>query len=254
MRGDERGVSDLVAFTMIFMVVFASIGMISIFGFQGIDHVREHEQTTSAQKAMITISDQLNGIADHESPARSAEIRLGGATLSIDDGPLVNVTVDYGDGNVTTWENRLGSLTYQLGEQNIVITGGAVIRADDESAIIVRDPPLMCTDGHARVNLIRIEALDGSSISTSRGIQVRNHHERTRLIAPENRTLLYGAENVTIEFKDGDYLDAWERYFTEDGSNWQVDGSDRYTCDSFKDDDAKGLFVRDTRIGIRFIR
>lgn len=254
MMGDERGVSDLVSFTMIFMVVFASIGMISVFGFDGIDHVREHEQMTSAQTAMITISDQLNGIADHESPARSAEVRLGGGTLLIDDGPLLNVTVDYGDGNVTTWERRLGTLTYRLGDQRLVVTGGAVIRADDDSSILVREPPFLCTEEHSRLNLIRIEALEAPSISSSGGIQVRNHHQRTRLLAPLNRTLLYDAENVTLEFKDTEHLDAWERYFTQSGTEWQQDGSGRYTCNSFANDDTRGLILRDSRIGIRFIR
>ena len=253
MRHDERGVSDLVAFTMIFMIVFASIGMIAIFGFDAVNHVREGEQTDSAQSAMITLADQLNGIADHESPARSTEIRVGGATLHIDEGPLVNVTVDYGDGNTTTWSQHLGSITYRLGDQRVVVTGGAVIRADEQSSFLVREPPLLCTDQHARLNLIRLEALDDPTISTDRSIQIRNHHQRTRLIAPVNRTWMYQGQSVTIEFNDTEHLDAWEQFFTGE-NNWTNEGDGVFTCDGFDTEGDSGIIVRDTRIGIRFIR
>lgn len=255
MRGDERAVSDLVAFSMIFMIVFASIGFIAFFGFDAVDHVREGEQTTSAQSAMITLADQLNGIADHEAPARSTEIRLGGATMTIDDGPLVNVTADYGDGNTVTWERHLGAITYRLGDQRIVVTGGAVIRADEESSVLIREPPFLCTDEHARLNLIRVEALEAPTISTDRSIQVRNHHQRTRLIAPVNRSWMYEAHNVTIEFKDTEYPDAWEQFFNED-DNWEpVDGNEfAYVCDGFADLEDGGIIIRDARIGIRYVR
>lgn len=250
MMRDDRAVSDLVAFTLIFTVMIASIGFIGIVGFDTIGDVRENEQLESGTVAMTEISDQINGIADHEAPVRSSEIRLGGGTLEITDGQLINLTVSYDDEDINDSHRRIdfGALEYRVGDQKIVTSGGAVFRSDGENSVMLREPPLFIKGDKARLNFIRMEPLrTDPTISADQSIQVQSHHRRTAYLDPFNRDLLYSIDKIEVELVDVDHRDAWERYFEQ--SEWS--GSDGvYTIDNPSD----GAIIRSTRIGIRYIR
>lgn len=244
---DDRGVSDLVAFMLIFVVMLASIGVVSAFGMSALEDVRDKEQLDSAQVALIRVSDQLNGIADHEAPARAAEMRVGGATVSIVDGPTANFTVEYTDGiPSTTHEYDLGQIGYQLGDNRVLITAGGVLRGDDVSGIFVSEPPFQCFSDQARVNVVTVRPEDRAVASTSGNIQVQSRHQWSRLVAPTNRSTLYDVERVSLNLTNTTYPDAWDRHMSEAG--WAGSDGD-YECTGLTD----GAILRTTRIDIRLI-
>lgn len=243
----DRGVSDLVAFLLIFVVMIASIGVVSAFGMSALEDARDHEQLDSAQVSMVTLSDQLNGIADHEAPARATELRLGGATLAIDDGPTANVTVTYDDGtNDTVADVVLGDVSYRLDGQRIVVAGGAVFRGGDASGVALTDPPFQCTETQARVNLIAVRAEGTSVVSTGGVVQLQSRYRFTRLLSPPNRTSLYAADNVTVRLENTMYPTAWDRYFQDAG--WSGSGG-TYVCEGI----SQGAILRMTRINLRLV-
>lgn len=258
MRHDDRALSDVLAFVLIFAVMIASVGLIGAVGFDTVGEVRDSEQLSSAELSMAELSDQLTGIADHESPVRSSELRVGGATVAVTEGVTLTITVS-GEGP-TTWNEtvELGALEYQLGDTTIATVGGAVIRIDDGHGYMLEEPPFLVTEELARLNLLSVGALrDTTSITTEQPIQIQSHHQHTQLLEPSNRSYLYDIETIEIEVEgDGPMVDAWERYFSshehwgEDGDGWIAPMNDAGEESSF----SQGVIIRRTHIGFHFIR
>lgn len=242
MSGD-RGVSDLVGFIVIFTVVIASVGLVAAVGFDTLENVRDHDQLNSAEHGMLTLSDQLTGIANHHAPARATELRLDGATIAIVDGPTVNVTVGYEDGTEVTHTQQLRGVEYRIGDDVVLVAGGAVIRADGETSWMVREPPFRCTDDQARLNLITVRSLGDDLVSAGGSVQVQTRHDGTDTMAPANRSELTSARNVTVEFVSVDHPDAWTSFIEA------TDGKDAFRCEGL----SNGLLVRHSRIGIGFM-
>lgn len=252
MRQDDRGVSDVLAFALIFAVMVASVGIIGVVGFQTVGDVSEEEQLRSAELSMAELSDQLSGIADHEAPVRASELRTGGATVSITDDFSIHVTVQNG-ANEALWNGSfdLGTVTYRLDDTMIFVAGGAVIRADTGHAVMLEDPPFLVTESAARLNLLRVDPHgDVPSITTAQLVQLQSHHKGTQLLEPFNRSHLYDIHSIQLELDGTDaVIEAWNRYLEThdmwDGNSstnvWEASGFDH------------GVILRHSRISIRFI-
>lgn len=248
---DDRGVSDLVAFVLIFGVMIASVGAIAVVGWDVIGEVRDTEQMDSAQAAFVTFNDQLNGIADHEAPARATEMRLGEATLAITDGPQISVE---------TWENEtvnatvggtLGAVQFQRDDRHVTAAGGAVFRGDEDGSVMVSEPPLHCYGESARVNLISLTADDVALVDSAATVQVQSRHLLTQMRVPSTWSLRETARNVTVTVEDSPNQAAWERYLVESG--WEATGEEgAYICEAAEP--PMQIIVRTTRIGLEFIR
>lgn len=252
MINDRRGVSDVLAFTLIFGVMITSVGLMSVVGFDAIAGVNEHDQLSSAEGAMTELADQMTGIADHEAPVRSTELRLRGAEVSLIDGPTVRLNVSVTDGPAWNETVDLGGVTYQLGDSEIAVVGGSVIRIDGDHAVVLRDPPFMHIEDRSRLNLLSVRELRSGAADTAvTSVQIRSHHRHTRLVLPENRTRLTDAEHVGLSIEgDGPIADAWERYLERSDAWVWDDEFTEYRLTEFED----GVVIRMTRIGVQFIR
>lgn len=259
MNRRDRALSDVLAFGLIFAVMVASVGLIGAVGFDTVTDVSEGEQLRSAELSMAEVGAQLAGIADHEAPVRSSELRVGGATVEVTDALTMTVSVS-GSDNVTTWNEtiELGAITYRLGDTTISVVGGAVVRLDDGNAVMLEEPPFLVTEETARLNLITVEPLrDPPSVSTEELIQLQSHHQRTRLLEPTNRSYLYDVETIEIELEgDGSLVEAWDAYFEahpewyETETGWGAPSADDGQQAAFED----GVIVRLSHVGIQFIR
>lgn len=253
MMRDDRAVSDLLAFILIFTVMLASVGVIATFGWDYVGDVRDKSQLDSAEHALVNINDQLNGIADYEAPARATELRLGGGTLHVTDGPNVTVRVWENATHNTTVIRDLGALEYRLDDRYVETAGGAVLRGQPGASVMRSDPPFVCEEGRARLNVIRVVPESVSSIDSAATVQVQSRHARTQLRVPSRWSLRNSAENVTVSVNDSDNQAAWERYFERTG--W-TDGGDpgEFRCAPVDDDDHMRVIVRYTRVEFRFVR
>lgn len=244
-----RGVSDVLAFTLLFGIIITSVGLISVVGFEAVGSMSDSEQLASAEESMTELADQLTGIADHEAPVRSTELRASGATVSVVSGPRLNVTIENETHAMWAGEFDMGGVEYRLDDRTITVVGGAVFRNDGEQAVMLRDPPFLTVDNRTRLNLLRIEPADDAITSaTSTRLQLRSYHDRSRLVAPNDRDALDEVETIEIEVvSDDDIADAWRDYL-DDASAWTASDSD-----SWRLEDVDDAVVRLTRTEIQFL-
>jgi len=204
LRHDDRGVSELVGFVIVFGIIIGSVGILYMTGFSAMGAVQEQEQTRNAERAMDALAENLNDIVETEGVEyRSGEMSLRQGTLSSTDNETT-VAVDVpGEG----WMNASGTLSYKSGGTEIVYEGGAVIRSTESGGWTVRAPPIRCTDDTAIISLVQLD-VDETAVSASGTRAISATHTDTTLNRTDARVTLKIASPRT---------GAWERSLDEAG-------------------------------------
>ncbi|NGM67533.1 hypothetical protein G6M89_00675 [Natronolimnobius sp. AArcel1] len=226
---DDRGVSEVLAFVLVFGIILTSVAILSVTGFQAMDSYQESEQQQNADRAMQTLADNFNDVLRYDGlEERYGELTVRGGTVTVDGdgGPELDIEVD---GNQLTdtdgfehLENSgdsipLGSLTYESGSDTISYEGGAVAReAESGGGLFLSDPKLQYNDDVAILSLVKIDG-DRQSIQSdgSQGFSV----------SVKNRTSKLVKDDVEISVSGGDESEIWEDYLDE--AHWNNEDMDR---------------------------
>lgn len=232
---DDRGVSELIGFVVVFGIIISSVGLLYMTGFQAMGDYQEHEQTKNAERAMDALAENFNDIVKNDGVRyRSGELALREGTISSSDMDTnLNVTGE----STTEWVNASGSFVYEHEGTEIVYEGGAVIRSTDNIDWTVRNPPIRCADDDdvAIISLVELDG-DGSSI-TAQGSQ------EVTAIQSGTETVRF-TDNVSI-FIDSPREEAFDRTLTASG--WATGSGDgEYVCDT------EEAVVRKTTINIEY--
>lgn len=163
-RRDERGVSELVGFVLVFGTVVLSVALVSVVGMQSLS-VHEHHQTArETDRALIGLAADFDDIVrfegvrerTHELPVRGRRIETG------DSGPRVDLTVEHG-AETTTESWHLGSVVYEDRSAAVAYEGGGVFqRSETGERTPLVEPRLTCTEETALVSLVTIAEESGS--------------------------------------------------------------------------------------------
>lgn len=206
---DRRGVSDVLAFVLVFGIVISSVVLLSMVGFGAMESYQEGEQLRNAERAMAAFGDTANDVARYDGiESRSGEIAVRAGTLETGG---ENTTVGISDGADLDETIPLGSFVYESGSDTdrVVYEGGAVFRADDGGSALIGEPMIACGDAVAVVTLVQIDAADRSLLASD-----------TKAVAVEKRaverwTSDEGALTISIE-GDSPTADGWRAAFGDD--------------------------------------
>lgn len=148
LQRDNRGVSEVLAFVLVFGIILTSVAILSMTGFQAMDSYQENEQQRNADRAMQTLADNFNDVLRYDGlEERYGELTVRGGTVTVDGDGGPDLAIDVGNGDeFEHLENSddsitLGSLTYESGSETISYEGGAVTRKmDSGGGLVVSDP------------------------------------------------------------------------------------------------------------------
>lgn len=206
----DRAVSDVVGYVLIFSLIVATVGVVTTVGFGTLEDRQTAEQINNAERAFDVFANNMENVYRDGSPSRATEMRLSGGTLQY--GEPVNITIqDAADENVNHTV-QMTPLVYSEGETEIIYVGGAVIRSERESAVMIRDPPFRIDSQRTLIPLVDTTGFPGvRTISAEERVRVRSANIE-RIAAPEPD--LYDADEVRINVSSP-RSDAWVRYFDE---------------------------------------
>ena len=225
----DRGVSEVLAFILVFTIILASVTVVSVFGVQSLTSFQEGEQVRNAERAFDALSDNFNDVVRYDGITdRSGELNLRGGSLSIDQ-EGTGITISDGDpNNNPEFEHSIetGGLVYQADDRSdsIHYEGGAIFRNADQGEVVVEDPMITCGET-AVISLLVIEGDEGRFIGSSVNQVSISEVESVRETHPIDNEL-----TVTID-EESELEPAWERAlddagFDEDGV---CDDADRVT-------------------------
>lgn len=241
----DRAVSDVVGYVLIFSTLVVSVGLVSVVGIGTLTDFNERESDVSAQRGMETLGTNFNDLQSGD-VARASELRLAGGTMSITDGPTVEVDVAGGAGGGGGFSETydVGALVYTGNDRSFVFTNGAVVERSGSYSRHLREPAFLCSDERAVVSVLTI-ASDRRSVSKEGSITIHARTKASRLAFPGDTTSSAAdATGVTVTVDTEDDT-AWRSYF-EEHPHWTGSG-DTFTCT------AETVYVRETVIHIEFL-
>lgn len=219
---DDRGVSEVLAFVLVFGIILTSVAILSVTGFQAMDSYQESEQQRNADRAMQTLADNFNDVLRYDGlEERYGELTVRGGTVTVDGdgGPVLEIEDGNGNTHLDEFDQfddsiTLGSLTYESGSETISYEGGAVTRETDSGGgLVVSDPQFRYNehDSHENVAVISLVKIDGDRRS------IQTDGSQGFSISAVNRTTELFEDDVEITVSGGDENDVWETYLDEEG-------------------------------------
>lgn len=231
LRGDDRAVSDVVAFTLVFAIIIGSVGILSVTAFSSMESLQESEQMRNAERGMGALAENFNDVLRKDAVTeRSGELSLREGTVRTDsDGTEITIEVkDEGEGD-DVFSGHLGQFTYERGGTTIAYEGGAVFRAEDGGDVLLDRPLIKCEEEAAVVSLVKIEADDRSLQSHDAQeftvIEKRDHEDH------ESETVSGDDVTVTVTVDDTDFENGWESALDRGEWDWDEENKEG-TCDA----------------------
>jgi hypothetical protein len=232
--GGERAVSNVVGFVLVFGLVAAAVGVVSVHGFATLEGVRNAEQTENAERAFDVLADNMEDVYREGAPSRATEVSLKNAQLSASSSIRVNVSGTDGTTTTTVTNVSLQPIVWESTTDNtrVAYSLGAVVREEREGEVVVGDPPFVLREDRLILPVVRTAtakpASYGGTTVRVRGVYVESF-DRTDGVDQESFTSVW--INVTTP-----RADAWERYFdrtdvTEQCIRDSPGGDERVACE-----------------------
>jgi len=147
---DDRSVSDVLAFVLVFSIIITSVGLVYSVGFSSLSDFQESEQKTNAARAFDAFSSVFDDVEEGRAVARNGELRLRGGTIQLSRESEFNISVrDSGGTSLWNGTNTTGSLLYTADGTTIGYGNGGVFRQDGDTSAMINEPSFLCEGGRA---------------------------------------------------------------------------------------------------------
>ena len=221
LTGDERAVSDVLAFIIVFSIIITSVALVYGTGFSSIREVRDGEQKANAERALEAVALSMSDLVKGEATRRGGSLNLGGGQLQVDDSTDVTVSVDGTDvttdpGTGNPGARPDGAFEYYVDDTAVAYESGGVFRRDGSASVTVLQPTMTCTGESAVVSLVAVTSSQGA-IGATDNVEVSMVEQSTELVYAETGSGM----DVDVDVDGSDYTTAWERTLEEQG--WSDD-------------------------------
>jgi len=176
---NERAVSEVIGFALVFGLVVSTVAIVSIVGFDELEDTRDQEELNNAERAFDVLADNMADIHGEGAPSRATEMNLQSARLQVGQPITINVTGVNQTGSLVPGPRFTSQpIVYASGDARLVYSGGAVFRTQDGNGLLVNDPPFLIDSGRVVIPVVQLQN-EGSVTSTS-GSTVRIRAENTQ--------------------------------------------------------------------------
>ncbi|GAB6862347.1 hypothetical protein ACFR97_07315 [Haloplanus litoreus] len=213
----DRGVSDVLSFVLVFSLITASVGLVSVVGLESLQTARDAERIDNGERAFEVFADNQRDIVHGGAPSRATEIKLAETTLTLTTASDAELELANGT-SAGTAESR--PLTFgRTGDSNELTSGvvyemGAVIRVDRDGAVMRRRPPFQFDENRTVIHYVTLESRTGNPQrrAGSTTVLVRGVRGTTAVLAHEEPT---GNVTFTVDTEPR-RAEAWKRYLDDE--------------------------------------
>ncbi|WP_440991302.1 DUF7289 family protein [Haloarchaeobius baliensis] len=225
---DDRSVSDVLAFVLVFSIIITSVGLVYSVGFSSLSDFQESEQKTNAARAFDAFSTVFDDVQEGRAVARNGEFRLNGGTIQLSqESEFTLEAQDSGGGTLWSDTATTGSLLYTVDGTTIGYENGAAFRRDGDASAMFDEPSFLCQGDRAVVSLVVLSPNNATTQSGDGNVLVKARETRTEVLYSAQGSSS-AAESVNLSFSDSAFGDAWGRYLVDNG--WSDLGSGEYGC------------------------
>lgn len=209
--GQQRGLSDVIGYVIIFSLVVAAITFVLLSGMGQLEETRENERATTAERALDIVHDNMAAIYERNAPSRSTEIDLTASELFYDDN--ISITVRADGSQLASTELRPVVMRVS-DEEDLVYEAGAVFRVRRGGGLMLNEPPFLITEDRIHLPIVQTTA-EAYASAGGTTILLRGQATDRAVLEPGN-----AYSNLTIEIASPRY-EFWEEY---------LDGKDALDC------------------------
>jgi len=222
---NERGVSEAIGFMLIFALIIAGIGLVTLYGYPLLLQQQVNADERIMEKNMIVIQNDIKSLTYKSVPYKETSLKIGGGLLTVYN-PTVNPTPSFTisdlNGPIATF--KPGQLQYESvsAQQIITIENGAVImRPMYESGSVMLAEPRWFSDidpiTSKTTTVIYLIGINSTEMMSNTGIgtvKMQLQPEMTNYTEISIPTLV---NPVTVEYTfdpKNDFSVAWHNYIT----------------------------------------
>ena len=203
----DRAVSDVVGYVLVFSLIVATVGVVTTVGFSTLDDRQGAERINNAERAFDVFATNVEDVYREGAPSRATEMRFVDGTLRY--GEPVSITIADRDDPQTNVSVFPRPLVYADGGTEIVYVAGSVIRSEQDSAVMLRDPPFYADATAATFPLVDTFRTSGPGATTPDGsLRVTSTARSVDTTTPE----AFEEADGYIVTVQSPRSDAWTRY------------------------------------------
>jgi hypothetical protein len=223
-RSNNCGVSESIGFLLIFTIVIAGIGLVTLYGYPMLIEQQVSADEKIMEKNMIVLQNDIKSLTYKTIPYKSTSLKIGGGALTVyDTGYSPSVfTMDITDGAGSSYLSapfRSGELGYASvsSQTDISLQNGAVVMRPRilSGSTMIAEPRWFFDDSTNTmvINLIKITSTDYIAKEGIGTVQMELVGEPAY-----NETIVPSGQVVKIVYTHDttrDYSIAWNNYFTK---------------------------------------
>jgi len=228
-ESDDRGVSESIGFLIIFSIVIAGIGLVTLYGYPTLMQRQVGAEETIMEKNMIVLQNDIKSLAYKTVPYKETALKIGGGSLTVYNSsyspPVSAITITV-NGNPYINSFKPGELRYESvsAQTDISLQNGAVVlrprisQTTTNGSVMLAEPRWfydvnpVSNKGTIVLNLINITS---DSMMAKEGIGT----VRMRLVREPEPYYNYTANvnRIDIDYTPlgQDYSLAWDNYITK---------------------------------------
>jgi len=206
---NERGLSDVLGYVIVFALVLTSIGFITVSGVDSLEDIRRSEQASNAERAFNIVHSNMAAVYERNSPSRATEIDLTNAQLHYTS----NISMEIQVGAVQVERAMRPIVLQPSGGDEIVYEAGAVFRTSDDGGVMLEEPPLLFGSQRVHAPIVKTTTpAIKSAGSTTVLLRGRSTARDVPVAGPDGA---YAGETIRVTVSSPRY-ETWERYFEEE--------------------------------------
>ncbi len=219
----EDAVSEVVGYTLLLGIIVVAIGIISMTALPVIQDAKEKAYLKNMEQGFTVLDSKASLVSIGKQPTQIVQMYTQAGGITVNDSSLSRIKVTFTNGTTTyvVYDESMGTIQYQLGDNKIAYEGGGVFRKyPGEGDPVIITPPEFHYNGETlTLPIIRVnsnQSLGGTGVVTLRLVS----EQTSNVLFPNpddnpeyTNPLLLGKQiNVVIK---SDYYKAWAKYIEE---------------------------------------
>lgn len=216
------GVSESIGFLLIFTIVIAGIGLVTLYGYPMLLAQQVSADEKIMEKNMIVLQNDVKGITFKTVPYKETSLKIGGGSLTVYNSsytPTTSTIKIYDNSHVFLDSFRSGDLRYtsESSGTDISLQNGAVVmRPHTAPGSVMLAEPRWFYDGQTNtmvINLISLNSTDVMSIAGIGTVQMAMGETAYQYLDTFDGDIYLDYKPDTTPNVAEDYGTAWDNYF-----------------------------------------
>jgi len=219
----QDAVSEVIGYTLLLGIIVLVVGIVSLTTLPIIQDAKEKAYLKNMEQGFTVLDSRASLTSLGKQPTQIVQMYTQAGAITVDDTGFSNIKITFTNETTTyvVYDESMGTIQYQLGDNKIAYEGGGVFRKypGDGDPVIITPPEFHYNGETLTLPIIRInsnQSVGGTGVITLRLVsdQTSNVLFPNAYENPEYTNPLLLGKQVNVVIKS-DYYKGWAKYIEE---------------------------------------